>query len=71
MKKLLQFFGFNKKKPVCQHKRYAHRRYFSEDGTPMTYFHCFDCDYLDKGHVHGDPEKMKLDGWEQEITVGF
>ena len=66
----MKIFNWIKKMFVsekCQHnKRFTHRQWFDKDGTPMTYFHCWDCDFKDEGHVYGDPEQMRKDGWEKE-----
>lgn len=60
--------GYHKE---CEHKRYVLKQYFDPDGTPMIYWHCFDCHSVDRGHVHGNPEQMRKDGWEKEECVGF
>ncbi len=57
-------FGYLEKK--CEHKRFTRKQWFDSDGTPMVYFNCWDCGYNDRGHVHGDPEQMRKDGWEKE-----
>lgn len=31
-------------------------KFVSEDGTPMIDFQCYDCDWHDHGHVHGDAD---------------
>lgn len=55
-------------RPKCQHnKRFVLKQWFEADGTPMMYFNCWDCFYSDRGHVHGDPEQMRKDGWEKEV----
>lgn len=42
----------------CRHVHYVENRWI-QDGTPYVSFRCKDCDYQDRGHVHGD-----TDGWE-------
>ena len=43
----------------CRHLHYIERRWLDATGCPWVHFHCKDCGYDDRGHVHGDSE-----GWE-------
>ncbi len=64
--------GYLEKVTKCEHnEKYVNKQWFADDGTPMSYFHCLKCDYLDSGHVHGDPEQMRKDGWEKEVYFGM
>ena len=51
-------------KKKCNHtQNVRHKKYHSEDGTPMIETQCFDCDYTDIGCVYADGE------WEDRIIV--
>lgn len=43
----------------CDHKRHwIEKRWLDSDGTPMVHFYCRECGFVDRGHVHAEPE-----GW--------
>jgi hypothetical protein len=47
----------------CDHRQNVrHRKYHSNDGTPMIETECFDCGYTDKGVVYADE-------WKDELIV--
>ena len=56
---------------VCDHtQNYDVIQYYNNDGTPMVYFRCDDCSYIDKGHVHG-PGRGEKDSetWEGKLVI--
>lgn len=47
----------------CKHeKNYRSKKYYSNDGTPMVHFECYDCGYIDAGHVYTNE-------WEGRLVV--
>lgn len=54
---------FTVKKKRCDHSQnIRHRKYHSNDGTPMIETECFDCGYTDNGHVYADD-------WEDSLII--
>lgn len=54
---------FTAKKKKCDHtQNVRHKKYHLNDGTPMIETQCFDCDYIDCGHVYADE-------WEDRLLV--
>jgi hypothetical protein len=49
---------------VCAHNiDVQHKKYFSQDGTPMIRTEC-KCGYVDEGHVYVD-----VNDWKEDVIV--
>lgn len=56
---------FTVKKKKCDHSQNVrHKKYHLDDGTPMIETQCFDCGFVDKGHVYADS-----DDWDDRLIV--
>jgi len=54
------------KTKICDHsKNNIFKKYLLNDGTPMIYLRCWDCQHVDEGHVYGDSENWEEQGYTE------